>query len=118
MERRHELKHQSSFSGFCVHAPAAHRNRSRLHLGREALRRHAEADRGAAPHVHWHRAELAAFAQSGKWPVDRSLLFGWPGGRKPSNAVDVDDDVVMSAWANRSLVFGVMVDPHNDRQMH
>jgi hypothetical protein len=38
---------------------------------------------------------------------DGTLIFGWPGGSKPANAVDTDNDAVMAAWAARSVVIGL-----------
>jgi hypothetical protein len=54
--------------------------------------------------------QLTAEAQSGRMPID-GLIFGWHGGVKPPNAVDTNDDAIMSAWADRSMIIGVRVDP-------
>jgi hypothetical protein len=53
---------------------------------------------------------LAAAAQTGKMPLD-AIVYGWPGGHKPPNAVDVHDEAVMGPWAKKCLVIGVRVDP-------
>jgi hypothetical protein len=57
--------------------------------------------------------QLTAGAQSGRMPVD-ALVFGWHGGVKPPNAVDTNDDAILSAWANRSMIIAVRVDPRPD----
>ena len=57
--------------------------------------------------------QLMAEARSGFMPAD-ALVFGWHGGSKPPYAVDTNDDVIMTAWVNRSLVIGVRVDPRDD----
>jgi hypothetical protein len=54
--------------------------------------------------------QLTAEAQSGRMPLD-GLIFGWHGGVKPPNAVDTNDDAIMSAWADRSTIIAVRVDP-------
>jgi hypothetical protein len=57
--------------------------------------------------------QLTAQAQSGQIPDD-AIVYGWPGGCRPANAVDVDDDVLMASWAKERMVVGVRVDPRND----
>jgi hypothetical protein len=57
---------------------------------------------------------LTAEAQSGRMPDD-AIVYGWAGGRgRPANAVDTDDDALMTRWAQESTVIGVRVDPRND----
>jgi hypothetical protein len=56
---------------------------------------------------------LTAQAQSGQMPDD-AIVYGWPGGCRPANAVDVDNDALMASWAKERLVIGVRVDPRND----
>ena len=46
--------------------------------------------------------QLLAEARSGFMPAD-ALVSGWPGGTKPDNAVDTDNDALMTPWADRSL---------------
>jgi len=59
--------------------------------------------------------DLIAKAQSGQLSND-ACLYGWPSeGGRPANAVDVDDDVLMSDWIQRSLVIGVQVGPGGQR---
>jgi hypothetical protein len=41
---------------------------------------------------------LTKEARSGQMP-DGAVVYGWAGGCKPTNAVDVHDDAVMAAWA-------------------
>jgi hypothetical protein len=57
--------------------------------------------------------ELATRARSGSMPQD-AIIVGWPGGEKPPNAVDTRNNEIMAAWAEKSTVFAVRVDPHND----
>jgi hypothetical protein len=56
---------------------------------------------------------LTTDARSGLMPAD-ALVFGWHGGSRPPNAVDTNNDEIMSAWAARSTAIGVRVDPRND----
>jgi len=56
---------------------------------------------------------LTAEARSGQMPDD-VLVIGWHGGRRPDNAIDVDNDALMAAWAKERVVIGVRVDPRND----
>jgi hypothetical protein len=56
---------------------------------------------------------LSAIAQSGRMPND-ALIYGWPGDCRPANAVDTNNDEIMTAWVDRSLVIGVRVDPRGD----
>jgi hypothetical protein len=51
---------------------------------------------------------LTTRAQSGRMPDD-AVIYGWPGECKPPNAVDTNDDAVMTAWANTRLVIDVRV---------
>jgi hypothetical protein len=46
--------------------------------------------------------------------VERDMMVGWDGGARPDNAADIDDDELMAAWAKRSTVIVVRVDPRND----
>jgi len=55
-------------------------------------------------------------AMSGQMPDD-AVVYGWPGGCKPPNAVDVDDNAVMAAWAEEHMVIGVRVDSRHDNQI-
>jgi hypothetical protein len=67
---------------------------------------------------------LTTEARSGRMPTD-ALVFGWHGAAKlakeglarPPNAVDTSNDEIMSAWAARSIVCAVRVDPRNDGLM-
>jgi hypothetical protein len=56
---------------------------------------------------------LTAEARLGRMPED-AMVYGWPGGCKPANAVDTDNDALMAAWAKDRLVIAVRVDPRND----
>jgi hypothetical protein len=59
--------------------------------------------------------DLIARAQSGQLSND-ACLYGWPSeGGRPADAVDVDDDALMTGWIQRSLVIGVRVDPDGER---
>src|SRR5262249_41472849 len=49
---------------------------------------------------------LTAQAQAGQLPYD-ALVYGWAGGCRPANAVDVDDDALMSAWVKEGTVIGI-----------
>jgi hypothetical protein len=60
--------------------------------------------------------QLTDHAQSGRMPNDAQVI-GWRDGRKPANAVDVDDDALMTAWAKDRLIIAVRVDPRNDGLM-
>jgi hypothetical protein len=40
---------------------------------------------------------LLLAARAGEMPED-SIVYGWPGGEKPANAVDVDNHALMDAW--------------------
>jgi hypothetical protein len=53
---------------------------------------------------------LTASAQSGQMPVD-AVVYGWSGGSRPANAVDVNDDALMAAWAKDRIAIAVRVDP-------
>jgi hypothetical protein len=46
-----------------------------------------------------------------------NLIVGWPGGSRPSNAVDIDNDEIMAAWASRSVTIAVRVDPRANGHM-
>jgi hypothetical protein len=59
---------------------------------------------------------LTADARSGQMPDD-AFVCGWHGGRRPEDAVDVHDDVVMASWARDRLVIAVRIDPRNDGQV-
>ena len=51
---------------------------------------------------------LRRLAEQDKLPDGSFVrIIGWPGGRKPDNAVDTDDDAVMAAWAARAAVIVV-----------
>jgi hypothetical protein len=53
-------------------------------------------------------ATLKRMAAAGQLPDGRmAMVYGWPGGRKPHDAVDTDDDAVMAAWAALSLVIAL-----------
>jgi hypothetical protein len=56
--------------------------------------------------------ELCARARERSLPD--GLVIGWRDGPKPPNAVNVGDDAIMAAWAQRSVVVGVWVGPRND----
>jgi hypothetical protein len=56
---------------------------------------------------------LSANAQSGQMPDD-AVVYGWPGGCRPANAVDVDNDALMASWAKERIVIVVRIDPRND----
>jgi hypothetical protein len=51
-------------------------------------------------------------AKAGRLPDD-ALVFGWHGGSKPPNAVDTKDNAIMSAWADRSILTIVRIEPGN-----
>jgi hypothetical protein len=52
-------------------------------------------------------------ARSSEMPDD-ALVYGWAHGAKPADAVNVDDDAQMAAWADRCVKIGVRIDPRND----
>jgi hypothetical protein len=56
---------------------------------------------------------LSEAARSGQMPAD-AMVYGWPGGCRPANAVDVQNDALMAAWAKDRMVIGVRVDPRDD----
>jgi hypothetical protein len=60
--------------------------------------------------------ELIEAAVSGQWP-DGAVVYGWPGGCKPTNAVDVNDDAVMAAWAKEHMVVELRVDSGHGGQI-
>jgi hypothetical protein len=45
---------------------------------------------------------------------DNAIVFGWHGGARPANAIDVDDDALMRAWAETRLTIALRIDPRND----
>jgi hypothetical protein len=51
---------------------------------------------------------------------DDAFIFGWAGGTRPANAVDIDDDELMAAWVRDRLQIDlqieVRVDPRPPRQ--
>jgi hypothetical protein len=49
-------------------------------------------------------------AESGRMYTD-AVIYGWRNGRKPPNAVDVNNDEVMAAWAKDCLIIEVRIDP-------
>jgi hypothetical protein len=49
---------------------------------------------------------LADYAKSGRMPKDAQVI-GWHTQDKPPNAVDTDNEELMSAWADRSFVIAV-----------
>jgi hypothetical protein len=57
--------------------------------------------------------QLTDGARSGQLPAD-TIVYGWRGGCRPANAVDVDNDALMAAWAKERIVIAVRVDPRND----
>jgi hypothetical protein len=57
---------------------------------------------------------LAAEVRSGRMPDDVFLVYGWRGGCRPANAVDVDGAALMEAWAKDRIVIAVRVDPRDD----
>jgi hypothetical protein len=56
---------------------------------------------------------LVAEAQSGRMPTD-AMVFGWRGGKRPTNAVDTNDAAVMTPWAKSRLSIMLRIDPRND----
>jgi hypothetical protein len=56
--------------------------------------------------------QLIDHARSGQMP-DNTFIYGWAGGSRPANAVDVHDDAVMAAWAKDRIVIALRVDPRN-----
>lgn len=46
-----------------------------------------------------------------------AIIFGWPGGSKPANAVDTDDDAAMTAWVRRSTVIALRIGEIDDDDM-
>jgi hypothetical protein len=56
---------------------------------------------------------LTAAAQSGKMSDD-AIVYGWAGGSRLANAVDVHNEALMANWVKDRLVIGVRVDPRND----
>jgi hypothetical protein len=55
-------------------------------------------------------------AQSGRMPTD-AVVYGWHGGRRPSDAVDTSNNEVMAAWAKDCRTYAVRIDPRNDGRM-
>jgi hypothetical protein len=56
---------------------------------------------------------LSAAARSGQMPAD-AMVYGWPGGCRPANAVDVHNNALMAAWAKDRITIAVRIDPRND----
>jgi hypothetical protein len=57
--------------------------------------------------------QLTDAAQSGRMPDD-AVVYGWRGGHRPPNAVDIDDDKLMAAWAKDRCLITLRVDPRSD----
>jgi hypothetical protein len=38
------------------------------------------------------------------------MVIGWRGGKRPANAVDVENDEIMKAWVDRSVIIALRVD--------
>ena len=55
---------------------------------------------------------LVTAAQSGQMP-DNAVIYGWPGNARPANAVDVHNDAVMKAWAERMTIIALKIDPRS-----
>jgi hypothetical protein len=60
--------------------------------------------------------QLTDQAQSGQMPDD-AIVYGWPGGCRPANAADVDNDALMASWAKDRIAVGVRIDPRNDGRL-
>jgi hypothetical protein len=60
--------------------------------------------------------QLTANAQSGQMPDD-AIVYGWRGGCRPDDAVDVHNNALMKNWVSGRLVCAVRVDPRNDGYM-
>jgi len=56
---------------------------------------------------------LTADARSGQMPDD-AIAYGWPGGCRPVDAVDVHNEALMASWAEERTVIAVRVDPRED----
>jgi hypothetical protein len=56
---------------------------------------------------------LTEMAQSALLPDD-AMVIGWRGGREPVNAVDIDDDALLAAWAKGRLSIVLRIDPRED----
>ena len=55
---------------------------------------------------------LTEMAQSALLPDD-AMVIGWRGGREPVNAVDIDDDALLAAWAKGRLSIVLRIDPRD-----
>jgi hypothetical protein len=57
---------------------------------------------------------LIEMAKSKRMP-DNAMITGWPLGNHPENADEItDNNELMSAWAKRSLVMSLRIDPRDD----
>jgi hypothetical protein len=52
--------------------------------------------------------ELTKAAMLGQLPAD-TLAIGWLGGCRPANAVDTDNDAVVTAWAQDRLTIALRI---------
>jgi hypothetical protein len=51
---------------------------------------------------------LEQLAESNRLPDGRYItVYGWPGGSKPIDAADTDDDALTADWAARSIVIAL-----------
>ena len=56
-------------------------------------------------------ARLSALARSGQMPAD-AFMCGWANGVETANAVDVHNDALMTAWAEKHVVISVRIEPY------
>jgi hypothetical protein len=56
---------------------------------------------------------LTTAARSGQMAYN-AVVYGWSGGSRPANAVDVHNDTLMAAWAKDRIAIAVRIDPRND----
>ena len=55
--------------------------------------------------------QLLSAARAGEMPED-SIVYGWPDGEKPANAVDVDNHALMDAWMSERTFILLRVTEH------
>jgi hypothetical protein len=55
---------------------------------------------------------LLSAARTGAMP-ENAIVYGWAGGKKPANAVDTDNRMLMDAWASERTCILVRVAEHN-----
>jgi hypothetical protein len=60
--------------------------------------------------------QLAEGVRLGEMPDD-AVVYGWHGGGRPANAVDVEDHVLMESWARGRIHIELRI-PRDDSTIH